>query len=170
MLKCMAPSSHGGSREFILFTAGRFLPSYFPLSKTSENGEPIVNQIRICGPWDTRERSDFSPALIPISTEPRKATMHYKGTGSATRLSPSLDVLNHPVVEVQRIGQSSAGAHTDQTARPPRKSRWEGAPNKPKEHSPIPNRWFWTSKRRNMEFEMVILVAQIVDQTVGLTK
>ena len=105
MLKCMAPSSRGGSREFILFTAGRFLPSYLPLSKTSENGEPIVNQIRICGPWDTRECCDFSPALIPISTKPRKATMHYKGTGSPTRLSPSSDVLNHPVVEVQRIRQ-----------------------------------------------------------------
>ena len=105
LLNHTALSSRGSSRKFILFTAGQFLPSYFPLSKTPENGGPIVNLIRICGPWDTRECCDFSPALIPISTEPRKATMRYKGTGGATRLSTSSDVLNHPVVEVRRIRQ-----------------------------------------------------------------
>ena len=49
------------------------------------------------------------------------------------------------------------GAHTDQTARPSRKTRWESAPDKPKEYTPIRNWCFWTSKRRNLEFEMIIL-------------
>ena len=138
MLKCMAPSSRGGSRSFILFTAGRFLPSYFPLSKTPENGGLILNQIRICGPWGARECCDLSPALIPISTKPRKATVHYKGTGSATEHPHRRTFQTTPWSEKskgsdkKRSGQSSVGAHTDQTARPPRKSRWEGAPNKPK--------------------------------------
>ena len=70
------------------------------------NGVLIVNQIRVvCSPWGARKSCKFSPALIPIPTKPRKATVHYKGTGSAARLSPSSDVLNHPVVEVQRIRQ-----------------------------------------------------------------
>jgi hypothetical protein len=145
LLKCMAPSSRGSSGESILSTAGRFLPSCFPLSKTPANGGLIVNQIQICGPWDTWECCDFSPALVLISTKPQKATVHYKGTGSVPDHPHCRTFQTTPWSEKfegsdEKRVDNAPWVHSRTKRRVhPERHGGEGATNKPREYSPIRN-------------------------------